>query len=250
MSILQGRKLNPIEKEAERRVYIENLAKGVDTKTGTLRFFGLIGGYSLVCFFIQKYINIDVTSSIHLFFLLLLSGLLFGSILILYRWHKFKIRKKHHYLEILKKGSHIDQVSPPGANSIPERYEKKCLEQINKSVLTEIEEEYTKWVWVIYIPIVLLLIVWGLSKQQYVNIEEPYMKDIVLSILSVSFFGWFMSIITNARKGIASIRARRSHTTWIRKKNQPILFYIVLAFKCGSISLCFVYIISSFSFFN
>ncbi len=122
---------------------------------------------------------------------------------------------------------------------------KKFLEDLQKPVIKQIEEEYTKWIWVIYTPPVLLCLVWGLSTQQVLNIEEAYMEDIVRSLLSVSCFAWFMSIITNARKGIVSITGRSSYSRrFIKKKNQPFLFYIVLVFKCGLASTGFIYLIS------
>ena len=239
-----GRKLNPIEKEAEKRAYAE-WTKELNTKKITIMGIALLGVIVLACFLIQKHTNIPADSLI----LQILGGLVFSAIIILYSLysrHALKTRKKRHYLEILKTGSYTDKTS----SSPDVLNKKKSLEEIHKSFLKKSEEGKTKWNWAIFTPIVLLFIIDSLSTK-YQNID-PYMKRTTLLFLSISCFGWLMSLITNARKGIVSIRGRYVSTSWIRKKERPILFHIILIFKCGVASSGFIFMIFMLclSFFN
>ena len=178
-----GRKLNPIEKEAEKRAYAD-LHREINTKKGTIIGLMLLGTMVLACFLIQKYTNLRADSLI----VLISAGLVFSTIIILYSRYKFKKRKRHHYLKILKTGSYTDQESTsPGLLD-----KKKSLEEAYESILKKLDPGETKWDWVIYAPIILLLIIGGLSTK-YPAID-PYMKQITLLLLSVTCFGWLISM--------------------------------------------------------
>ncbi|MCZ0932980.1 MAG: hypothetical protein OXJ52_07500 [Oligoflexia bacterium] len=223
------KKSNPIAKEAEKRA-CKDLSYELNTKKSMIESALIYGVFFLISLFIQEYINLQANSLMFQ----MVAGLVLLSYFLCIRY-KFKLKKAHHYSEILKKEAYTDQ--KPSSLSIKK---KSSPEEILKSLIQEPARGKTQWMWLVGTPPTLLLIIKGLSTK-YESIELQF--PTVALFLSVSCFGVLMSATVNALKGIVSIpRHGMMHIRWIKKKERPI----ILTVKCSLASIGFIYLISAY----
>ena len=204
MSAVPKRKLNPIEQKAEKEVYKEWI-KEADTTKGKIKGFTILGVVSLAIFLIQKHTAINIDSLAFYF----LTVIFLSVLMLLYGSHAFRIKKKHHYLKILKTGSYGDKK----LNSSSSLKNKKSFQEAHKLFLQEWEDsaKITLWEWIIIIPVSLLALLALATEYTNINnvLKTTDVKLIAVPLMTVAFFGWLVAIIAEARKGrIYTIRGR------------------------------------------
>ena len=251
MSSTPARKMNPIEKEAEKRVYVEIIKSANTTTTKeVIAIFALLGIGTFAIYLINKYTNIKVDSM----GFLLPSVLLFFGFILWYANYVFK-KRKNHYLKILRRGYDTGQSSQSAysseqSKSLQRKAEKEALfslleagekdrsdvEEFMKKTeesLKKNKDKFTIWNWMILLSGCLFLLFAVFDVYMGAKIFEPANTPILSALAIIFFFGLLMATVTNAQKGRVRPFHRRSifQEQWVRKAKNPKTFFCILSIR-------------------
>jgi hypothetical protein len=116
-------------------------------------------------------------------------------------------------------------------NPLPSREEETAFSSAMNEYLEELKKPtLNSWDKAIIIPFFIPFAVFGIL-EQYTDVkvfEAPDNETVLSTLLAIFFFGFLMSVITNARQGRVLGRL-----AWIKRAKRPKTFFFVLAFYVG-----------------